>query len=182
MDLRTCIAAVDNFPKPGITFRDITPLLANPAALRQVIDYWVARFAPQQLDAVLGIESRGFIFAAALAQRLDCGLIPVRKPGKLPRATYEAEYALEYGTDRLQIHRDAVRPGARVIVVDDLMATGGTARAAVSLAQRCGAAVLEVAVLIELMELQGRAALQPVPVHSLVAYEPFDAAQALKTP
>ena len=170
MDLRTCIAAVPDFPKPGITFRDITPLLANPDALRQVIDAWAERFSQQGIQAVLGIESRGFIFGAALAQRLHCAFVPLRKPGKLPRPTFEAEYALEYGTDRLHMHRDALRAGDKILIVDDLMATGGTAAAAVSLAQKAGAKVAEVAVLIELPALQGRSKLAPIPVHSLLEY------------
>lgn len=170
MDLRSHIATVPDFPKPGVTFRDITPLLASPAAMRQVMDAWVAQFATQSIEAVLGVESRGFILGAALAQRLQCAFVPLRKPGKLPRPVYEAEYSLEYGSDRLQMHRDALEPGARALIVDDLLATGGTAAAAVSLARRGGAQSLQVAVLIELPALGGRRQLEGTPVHSLLSY------------
>jgi adenine phosphoribosyltransferase len=164
------IRNIPDFPIPGIQFKDITTLLGDAAAFRTVIDTLAERYAGRAVDAVVGIESRGFIFSAPLAYRLGVGLIPVRKAGKLPASTYQIEYALEYGSATLEIHRDAFTPGARVVVVDDLLATGGTVKAACSLVEMAGGVVDEVAFLIELGFLNGRAALGTYPVFSLIQY------------
>lgn len=161
---------VPDFPIPGIQFKDITTLLRDAAAFRQVVDTFAERYAGRGLDAVVGIESRGFIISAPLAYRLGVGLVPVRKAGKLPAATYQVEYSLEYGTNTLEIHRDSFQPGARVVVVDDLLATGGTVAAACSLVEAAGATVEEVAFLIELGFLNGRERLTKYPVFSLIQY------------
>ncbi|MGB5284983.1 MAG: adenine phosphoribosyltransferase, partial [Polyangiales bacterium] len=137
--LRGCIREVPDFPKEGILFKDNTPLLANVEAFRGCIQLMAERLDGETVDAVLGIESRGFMFGAALADKLGVGFVPIRKPGKLPAATYRAEYDLEYGSDAVEIHQDALQPGERVLVVDDLIATGGTAQATKQLIERCGA-------------------------------------------
>ena len=155
-DLRRAIRDIPDFPKKGIIFKDITPLLANGALFHKTIDVLAERYRDQKIDAVLGIESRGFILGAALAYRLAAGFAIVRKPGKLPYETRRASYELEYGSDSLEIHSDAVKPGARVLVVDDLLATGGTAAAACELVSALGAEVVECAFLIELAFLKGR--------------------------
>jgi adenine phosphoribosyltransferase len=165
---RSLIVDVPDFPEPGILFRDVTPLLENGAGLRSAVDALAAAFT--NVDVVAGIESRGFIFGAPVAYALGVGMVPVRKPGKLPRATASADYALEYGTNTLQLHRDAVTPGQRVLVVDDVLATGGTAAATVTLIEELGAQVTGVAVLIELTALGGRAKLGDVPLVSLLSY------------
>ncbi len=170
MNLDALIRNVPDFPKPGIQFKDITPLVANGPALHHVVDLLAARYRGR-VDAVLAIESRGFLFGAPLAYALGTGLVVVRKPGKLPAETHRQEYALEYGTDVLEIHKDALQSGARVVILDDLLATGGTARAAVRLAQACGAQVVECAFLVELAFLGGRVLLEPAPVHVLLRYE-----------
>lgn len=154
--LKQRIREVPGFPKPGILFYDVTTLLKDAEGWAMAIDAMAAPHAGAAIDVVVGIESRGFIFGAAMADRLRTGFVPVRKPGKLPAATREAAYALEYGTDRLQIHADAVRPDQRVLVVDDLLATGGTASAAVGLVKSLGATVVGVQFLIELTALKGR--------------------------
>ncbi len=164
------IRNVPDFPIPGIQFKDITTLLRDGQAFQRVIDLLAERYAGHTLDAIVGIESRGFIFSAPLAYRLGLGLVPVRKPGKLPSSTYQLEYQLEYGTNTLEIHRDAFTPGARVIVVDDLLATGGTIRAACELVETAGGVVEEVAFIIELAFLGGRESLGTYPVFSLVKY------------
>ena len=169
-DLRAYVRDVPNFPKPGIVFKDVTPLLANGEAFHDAITRLAARY-PEPPDVVLGIESRGFIVGAAVAYALGAGLAVVRKPGKLPAETHRVEYALEYGTDMLEIHRDAFDHGRRVLVVDDLLATGGTAAAAVALVDRLGGRVVECAFLIELSFLGGRERIAPVPVFSLIQYE-----------
>lgn len=151
------IREVPDFPKPGIVFKDITPVLADARGFAGAIDAMAAPWRDAVPDAFIGIESRGFIFAAALAQALGTGFVPVRKPGKLPAQVIAHDYALEYGRDRLEMHADALRPGARVVLVDDVLATGGTLRAALSLAQRQGATVTGAAVLVELPALRGRA-------------------------
>ena len=156
-DWQALIRDVPDFPKPGVTFKDITPLLADPDGYAAAIDALAAPWRGVALDAVLGIEARGFILGAALARALGTGFVPVRKPGKLPARTHAQDYALEYGSDRLEIHADAVPPGARVLLVDDVLATGGTLRAALALARRQGARVVGAAVLFEIPALEGRA-------------------------
>jgi adenine phosphoribosyltransferase len=168
--LKSKIRHVPDFPKPGILFYDITTLLADPTGFHDVIDALAAPYAGQGIDRVVGIESRGFILAAAVADRLGAGFVPIRKPGKLPSATITESYALEYGTDRLEIHADAVGPGQRVLMVDDVLATGGTARAAVKLVQRLGSTLHGTAFLIELDFLKGRDKLADTPVFSVLRY------------
>ncbi len=165
---RSLIVDVPDFPQPGILFRDVTPLLESGEGLRSAVDALAAAFS--NIDIVAGIESRGFIFGAPVAYALGVGMAPVRKPGKLPRATASADYALEYGVNTLQLHRDAVTPGQRVLIVDDVLATGGTAAATVALVKELGAEVAGVAVLIELTALGGRAKLGNVPLVSLMTY------------
>lgn len=169
-ELERLIQAVPDFPSPGILFRDITPLLLDPAALRSAVDRMAEEFGGRGIEAVAAIESRGFIFGAPLALALDCGLVPVRKLGKLPRATASREYSLEYGTAHLEVHVDAVRPGQRVLVVDDLLATGGTAGATVELVEELGGTVVAAAFLIELEGLGGRAALAGREIYSMITY------------
>jgi adenine phosphoribosyltransferase len=169
-NLADLIRNVPDFPIPGIQFKDITTLLQDGPAFRQVIDALAERYQGAGVGAVVGIESRGFIFSAPLAYRLGVGLVPVRKPGKLPADTYQIEYALEYGTSTLEIHRDAFEPGARVVIVDDLLATGGTVAATCSLVEQAGGSVIEAAFVIELGFLGGRQRLGKIPVFSLVQY------------
>jgi adenine phosphoribosyltransferase len=169
-NLADLIRNVPDFPIPGIQFKDVTTLLSNGAALRQVVDTLAARYEGRALDAVVGIESRGFIFSAPLAYRLGLGLVPVRKHGKLPASTYRVEYDLEYGSNKLEIHRDALAPGARVVVVDDLLATGGTVLAACQLVELAGGVVEEVSFVIELAFLHGRDKLVKYPIFSLIQY------------
>ncbi|MFH1465961.1 MAG: adenine phosphoribosyltransferase [Pseudomonadota bacterium] len=169
--IRESIRDIPDFPKPGIVFKDITPLLADPAAFKEVLDRFVERYADRKLDRIVGIESRGFIFGAPLADRLNVGFVPVRKPGKLPYRTVSEEYSLEYGTDSIEIHADAVPAGGRVLIVDDLLATGGTAAAAASLVRKVGGEVEELAFVVELGFLNGREKLGGLPVFSLVNYE-----------
>ena len=169
MQLEALIRDVPDFPKPGILFKDITPLLLDPRGFRETVERIAAPFL-NRVDVVLGIESRGFIVGAAVAYHLGTGLALVRKPGKLPAATFEARYELEYGTDGLQIHQDGFLPKSRVLVVDDLLATGGTAKATVELAERTGGTVVGCAFVIELDFLHGRERLAPVEVHSLIRY------------
>ena len=168
--LKSKIRHVPDFPKAGILFYDITTLLADPAGFRDAIDALAAPYAGQGIDRVVGVESRGFILAAAVADRLGAGFVPIRKPGKLPSSTLTESYALEYGTDRLEIHADAVGPGHRVLVVDDVLATGGTARAAVNLVQRLASTLHGTAFLIELDVLKGRDQLADVSVFSVLRY------------
>ena len=169
-DLAAAIRNVPDFPKPGIQFKDITPVLADGRLFAGTIDRLCQSYKPGDVDAVVGIDARGFIFAAAVALRLGAGFVPVRKQGKLPYATHEQSYDLEYGSNTVAIHIDAVKPGARVLLVDDLLATGGTASAAVHLLEKIGAKILEVHFLIELPFLQGRSKLKSYPVKSLVVY------------
>ena len=164
------IRSIPDFPKPGIIFRDITTLLKDAHGFRAVIDYYVDRYRDKAIDNIAGIESRGFIFGGALAYELGAGFIPVRKPGKLPAATIRREYTLEYGEDALEIHTDAVSPGEKVLIVDDLIATGGTAKATAELFTEAGAEIHEIALIIELVDLHGREQLKGFPVHSLVTY------------
>lgn len=170
VNLSDLIRNIPDFPIPGIQFKDITPLLRDGEALRQAIDTMAARYANRTLDAVVGVESRGFIFSAPLAYRLGVGLVPIRKPGKLPWETFAVEYDLEYGTNKLEMHRDALAPGARVIVVDDVLATGGTVAAACQLVEMAGAVVEETAFLIELTFLNGRERLAKYPVFAMIQY------------
>jgi adenine phosphoribosyltransferase len=161
---------IPDFPQPGILFRDITPLLADPRGFHITLDAIAERFVGEHVDAIVAIESRGFIFGGALAARLNASFVPVRKPGKLPARTDRVDYALEYGEGRLEMHRDALPAGAQVVVVDDLLATGGTAAAAGELVHRQGATVLAYAFVIELEALGGRARLAPSPVVSIIRY------------
>ena len=164
------IRNIPDFPIPGVQFKDITPLLADSAAFRTVIDQFAERYAAANVDIVVGIEARGYIFAAPLAYRLGAGLVPVRKPGKLPAETIQVEYSLEYGTNTLEMHRDAFSHGTRVLLMDDLLATGGTLRAAADLVEQLGGKVVELAFVIELTFLSGRERLANYPVFSLVQY------------
>lgn len=171
IDLRSLIRDVPDFPKPGILFKDFTPLLASPQGLALAVELMANPFRGKHIDYVIGAESRGFIFGTAIAQCLSAGFVPIRKPGKLPRGVHAVDYALEYGTDRLEIHMDALVQGHRVLVVDDLLATGGTMRAACQLVQTCGAQIAGIAVLIELEFLNARESLKPFGnVHSVVRY------------
>ena len=169
-DLKRQIRHVPDFPEAGILFYDITTLLQDPAGLRAAIDSIALPFKDQHIDLVVGIESRGFIFGAPVADRLGAGFAPVRKPGKLPSACVRESYALEYGTDTLEIHEDAVKRGQRVLIVDDLLATGGTARAATNLVKKIGGTVHALAFLIELVGLNGRAKLAGEQVHASLQY------------
>lgn len=169
-DLAGLVRNIPDFPLPGIQFKDITTLLADGEAFRQVISSLAARYRDRGVEAVAGIESRGFIFSAPIAVELGVGLVPIRKPGKLPAETFQIEYDLEYGTNKLEIHRDAFAPGAKVLVVDDLLATGGTIAAATQLIEQVGGSVLELAFVIELTFLNGRQRLEPYPIYSLIQY------------
>jgi len=168
MDLNTLIRDVPDFPKPGIVFKDIMPLLENGPAFRQAVDELAARFADVQPDKVIGAEARGFIFGAALAYKLGCGFVAVRKPGKLPYQVKTVTYELEYGTDTLCVHEDAVKPGEKALVVDDLLATGGTVGGVVKLLKEMGAEVLGAAFLIELSFLNPREKLPGLRIESLL--------------
>ncbi len=168
--LRSRIRDVPDFPKEGILFKDITPLLADVEAFRACIQLMVEKLDAEPVDSVIGIESRGFMFGAALADKLGVGFIPVRKPGKLPAATYRAEYELEYGSDAVEIHQDALRPGDRVVVVDDLIATGGTAKATADLVRQCDAQVAAFVFVINLEFLNGAKQLAPTRVITLLDY------------
>ena len=168
--LKTLIRNVPDFPMPGILFRDVTPLLRDPAGLRQVVDAFAERYRGQGIDVVAGIESRGFIFGAPLALALGVGFVPIRKPGRLPYDKVSREYALEYGTNVLEMHADAVQPGQRVLLVDDLLATGGTANASAHLVEAIGGVVAAAAFVIELEFLEGRKALAGYDVRSLIRY------------
>ncbi len=169
-DLQRWIRAVPDFPRPGVLFRDITPLLADARGLAMAVELMAQPFRGKHLDLVVGAESRGFIFGTAVAKALSLGFVPVRKPGKLPRATRRCEYQLEYGTDALEIHADAIRAGQNVLIVDDLLATGGTLAACCDLVRQAGGRVEAVAVLIELAALDGRARLGDCPVFSVISY------------
>jgi adenine phosphoribosyltransferase len=170
MDLKTLIRDIPDFPKPGILFRDITTLLRDPAGLKYSIETLAERVRDLQPQYIVGMEARGFIFGSALAYEMGLGFIPVRKPGKLPADVHIVEYALEYGTDRLEIHQDAVVPNSRVLIVDDLIATGGTAAATAELLQASGTKLVGCGFIIELDALGGRSHLPNVPIISLVHY------------
>jgi adenine phosphoribosyltransferase len=169
-ELEHAIRTIPDFPKPGIQFKDITPVLADPRLFAGSIDLLTASFRPGMVDAVVGIDARGFIFAAAAALKLGAGFVPIRKKGKLPFQTLEQDYALEYGTATIAVHVDALKPGSRVLLIDDLLATGGTAAAAAALVQRLGARILEISFLIELGFLHGRQKVKDYPVRSLVVF------------
>jgi adenine phosphoribosyltransferase len=168
--VRSKIRDVPDFPKPGILFKDITPVLADPRAFNLCLDLMAERYDGQPIDAIVGIESRGFIFGAALASRMRKAFVPARKPGKLPAAVHRQEYALEYGSDAIEMHQDAITAGDRVLIVDDLIATGGTARAAVDLVKKLGGELAGATFLIELTFLPGADRLKPVPIYSLLQY------------
>jgi adenine phosphoribosyltransferase len=168
--LHARVRTIADFPTPGVLFRDITPLLADARSLAMSIDLLAERFTGEHVDVVVGIESRGFLFGAPLAVRLNAGFVPARKPGKLPAAVDSVRYRLEYGEGALEMHRDAIAPGARAVVVDDVIATGGTAAAAVELARRQGAEVIAAAFAIELSSLEGRRRLGALPVVALLTY------------
>ena len=169
-EIERAIRNIPDFPKPGIQFKDITPVLADPRLFSDSIDLLIDGFKPGQVDAVVGIDARGFIFASAAAIRLEAGFVPVRKKGKLPYQTHEEEYDLEYGTATIAMHIDALKPGSKVLLIDDLLATGGTAAAAASLVKKLGAQILEISFLIELKFLNGRERLKGQRVRSIVAY------------
>ena len=169
--LREFVRDIPDWPKPGIVFRDITPLLAAPDAFALTVDALAAPFADEPIDKVIGIEARGFVFAAPVAYRRGAGFVPVRKAGKLPWEIEREEYALEYGTDLLELHRDAVHPGEHVLIVDDVIATGGTAAATARLVERLGGVVAGFTFLLELVDLGGRAQLDGRRVHAVLRYE-----------
>ncbi len=169
-EIERAIRNIPDFPKPGIQFKDITPVLADARLLAGSIDLLTENFRPGMVDAIVGIDARGFIFAAAAALKLQAGFVPIRKKGKLPYQTHEQEYALEYGTATIAVHVDALKPASRVLLIDDLLATGGTAAAAANLVRRLGATILEVCFLIELSFLNGRDKLKDYPVRSLIVF------------
>jgi adenine phosphoribosyltransferase len=160
MPIKKLIRTIPDFPKPGIMFRDVTTLFQDPEGFRTVIEILRERYADQEIDAVVGVESRGFIVGAPLALALGCAFIPMRKPGKLPAATHSETYELEYGTDELHIHVDAIKPGERVLIIDDLLATGGTARAAARLVKHCQGFIVEAAFIVDLPDLKGHEKLE----------------------
>lgn len=169
--VKSALRTVPDFPKPGVNFIDITPVLEDPALFRAVLDEMVSRARVQRIGKVLAIESRGFIFGAPLAAAIGAGFVPLRKPGKLPYKTLSETYELEYGNETLEIHADAIRPGERVLIVDDVLATGGTASASVRLARTCGGEVVELLFMIELNFLHGRNRLDATPVHALISLD-----------
>ncbi len=169
--LKALIRNVPDFPKPGIVFRDITPLLADAAGLRAAIRQMAEPWYDKQVDLCVGAESRGFIFGTSIARELNCGFVPVRKKGKLPAEVISQSYELEYGTDHLEMHADAIRPGQRVLMVDDLLATGGTLAACCELIKQLGGDILGISILIELSFLNGRSRLSDYDLHSLITYD-----------
>ena len=169
-DLKNLIREVPDFPKPGINFYDITTLLKDPAGWKAVIEALQTHYRDLKVDVVVGIEARGFFFAPAIAYALGAGFVPVRKPGKLPAATESVEYALEYGTDRLEVHQDAIQPGQRVLIIDDVLATGGTAAGVAQLVEKLGGQVVGMGFVIELDFLSGRSKLNGREVHALLHY------------
>ncbi|MEM9586375.1 MAG: adenine phosphoribosyltransferase [Planctomycetota bacterium] len=170
VDLRKFVRDIPDFPKPGILFRDITPMLGDPSALAAATDALAQPFLDQDVDIIAAAEARGFIFAAPLAMRLNAGFVPIRKPGKLPFDLHSFAYELEYGTDELQMHIDGVKPGQRVLILDDLLATGGTVEACCRLLERCEAEIVGCTFLINLTDLGGEARLAPYLVHSVLDY------------
>lgn len=170
LDLKPYIRDIPDFPKPGIIFKDITPLLQNPEAFKKTIDHFVERYQNKSIDVVVGIEARGFIFAGALAYRLGASMIPIRKPNKLPYKTIKETYELEYGTDAMEMHQDAIQPGQKVLLFDDLLATGGTLQAAARLIEKLGGQIVEIATIIELAFLNGREKINGYPYYTVIAY------------
>lgn len=170
MTLNQYIRDIQDFPKAGITFKDITPLLGNPAAVRECMALLINNLRDQKIDKVVGAESRGFFFATLMAHELGAGFVPVRKPGKLPYDTLKATYELEYGTDTLEVHTDAIKPGERVVIHDDVLATGGTARALCQLVEQLGGVIVQCNFLMELSFLNGREKLSPYPVYAPLVY------------
>lgn len=170
LEIESLIRAIPDFPLPGILFRDITPLLRDPAGFKTTIDLFVERFKDARIDHVVAVEARGYMLGAPLAYRIGAGFVPVRKPGKLPGEKFREEYALEYGTNSLEIHSDAVGHGQRVLIVDDLLATGGTAAATARLLEKLGAQIVGIAFLVELAALNGRQALQGYEVTAFIKY------------
>lgn len=168
--IRTAVRDIPDFPKPGILFRDITPVLLDPSLFRLVIGQFCAQAQAAGAEKIAGIDARGFLFGATVAHELDLGFVPIRKKGKLPAATFSQPYALEYGEAEIEVHQDAFEPGEGVVLVDDLLATGGTAAAAVALIRQAGARVVQAQFLIELSDLGGRSALEDCPVDSLLIY------------
>ncbi len=171
MELASLIRDVPDFPIEGILFKDITTLIGDGDAFREVIDWMVDQYADRNVDSVVAIEARGYIFGAPLAYQLGAGFVPIRKPGKLPAKTVSESYELEYGTNTLEIHEDGIEPGQRVLVIDDLLATGGSARAAVNLVEQLGGKIIGVAFLVELDFLHGREKLEGYDVKSLIHYD-----------
>ena len=170
MDLKNKIRTIPDFPEPGILFRDITTLLSEPQAFREIIDLFEAHYSSVDIDLVVGVESRGFIIGAALALKLGKGFVPVRKAGKLPGPTYGVDYDLEYGTDRVEVHQDAFPSGSKILMVDDLIATGGTIEGSGQLIEKAGGIIVGYAFVIELIDLKGRDRLKG-PIYSLVTFE-----------
>jgi len=170
MDLKRFVRDVPDFPKPGIVFRDITPLLANPQAFQDAVEQMAAPFLGGTVDVVAAAEARGFILAAPVALRLKLPFVPIRKPGKLPFDTHRHAYDLEYGSDSLEMHVDGIQPGQRVLVIDDVLATGGTVGACIRLVEQCGGQVAACAFLIELLALRGKERVSPFPIHSVLQY------------
>jgi len=170
-DLKSCIRDIPNFPKQGIIFKDITTLLKNAKSFREAVDLFADELKDKKIDIVLGIEARGFIFGGALAYKLGAGIAPIRKKGKLPHKTHSITYDLEYGKDTLEIHQDAFEKGAKVLIIDDLLATGGTCRAVIDLVEKMGGKIEAIAFLIELTALKGRDKLKGYPIVSLIKDE-----------
>ena len=170
VDLKKYIRTIPDFPKKGIIFKDITVLLKDAARFREAIDIIGERYVGKGIDIVASVESRGFIIGGALAYKLGAGFVPIRKKGKLPWLTYQCTYELEYGTDTLEIHQDAIKPGQRVVIVDDLIATGGTAGAVISLVEKLGGEIVELAFLVELTFLKGREKIKNYPVFTVIQY------------
>lgn len=169
--IKAAIRDIPDFPKPGIIFKDITPILADPALFAEVVAGLAERYQPMRIDKIAAMESRGFIFGAPLAEKIGAGFVPLRKFGKLPHTTVAETFNLEYGTETLEVHTDAITPGERVLIIDDLLATGGTAEASIRLVKRIGGEVVEIAFVVELAFLKGRGRLAGIPVYSMVVFE-----------